>query len=549
MHHGNCVVTGEQFDIPSRLASYLKEHQLPLPTLSPQERSRRRICFRNERSLHKRQCDLTGKSIVSVYRPDIPHRIYSLEAWWGENSEALQYGRAFDFSRPFFSQFEELLIQSPLPATKIINSENCDYNYAILNSRNCYRSARIDRGEDILYSHLVLEGSKNCVDCFDMLSCELCYECIKCRHCYSCCYAELCESSHDLYCCYNLRGCSDCIGCTNLRQKRFHVFNQPVAETTYRELQQALRTSQQERTRVLNAFQDLKLQSPRRATVKVQVENCSGDFLFHSKNCDWCFDCAHIEDCQYLIASEFANNSVDGEFLYRSEQMHECLGPNASSRCFFCIDPSTCSDSFYSISCVTDCGHLFGCVGLKKKRYCILNKQYSKEEYERLLVKIIVHMRETKEWGEFFPAHLSPFPYNESVAQAYYPLTEQQVRARGLSWSSDINMGKVNQEQGSPADDNKHQLQDQSNSVIRCEISGRAFNIIPQEREFYRKFDLPLPRRHPDLRHQQRFAHLNPLTLYQRSCAKTGQPLETTYPPDSPFVIYHNDVFADEFER
>jgi hypothetical protein len=32
-------------------------------------------------------------------------------------------------------------------------------------------------------------------------------------------------------------------------------------------------------------------------------------------------------------------------------------------------------------------------------------------------------MIETGEWGEFFHPSLSPFGYNETVAQEYYPVT------------------------------------------------------------------------------------------------------------------------------
>ena len=31
------------------------------------------------------------------------------------------------------------------------------------------------------------------------------------------------------------------------------------------------------------------------------------------------------------------------------------------------------------------------------------------------------------EWGEFFPASLSPFGYNETVANEYYPLSRDSV--------------------------------------------------------------------------------------------------------------------------
>ena len=60
-------------------------------------------------------------------------------------------------------------------------------------------------------------------------------------------------------------------------------------------------------------------------------------------------------------------------------------------------------------------------------QYCILNKQYTKEEYEELLPKIIEHMKSTDEWGKFFPTEDSPFAYNETVASEFYPITKDEV--------------------------------------------------------------------------------------------------------------------------
>jgi len=60
------------------------------------------------------------------------------------------------------------------------------------------------------------------------------------------------------------------------------------------------------------------------------------------------------------------------------------------------------SDLAYCDNCYS-CKDCIGCVGLNKKRYCILNRQYSKEEYETLAATIIKQLRETGEWGKFFP--------------------------------------------------------------------------------------------------------------------------------------------------
>ena len=81
--------------------------------------------------------------------------------------------------------------------------------------------------------------------------------------------------------------------------------------------------------------------------------------------------------------------------------------------------------------------NLFGCIGLRHKKYCILNKQYTKEEYEKMVAKIIQHMQQTGEWGEFFPKELSPFAYNETIAYEYFPLEKEEALAKGLRWYED----------------------------------------------------------------------------------------------------------------
>jgi hypothetical protein len=61
------------------------------------------------------------------------------------------------------------------------------------------------------------------------------------------------------------------------------------------------------------------------------------------------------------------------------------------------------------VQCGKGSSNLFGCIGLRGKEYCILNKQYTKEEYETLVPKIIEKMKADGEWGEFFHQRISPF--------------------------------------------------------------------------------------------------------------------------------------------
>jgi len=58
------------------------------------------------------------------------------------------------------------------------------------------------------------------------------------------------------------------------------------------------------------------------------------------------------------------------------------------------------------------------------------------------------------------------------------------------------------------------------NWAIECEITKKPFKIIREELEFYRKHNLPIPRRHPDQRHLDRMKLRNPRKLFMRKCDK-----------------------------
>lgn len=65
--------------------------------------------------------------------------------------------------------------------------------------------------------------------------------------------------------------------------------------------------------------------------------------------------------------------------------------------------------------------------------------------------------------------------------------------------------------------------------AIQCEISNRPFRIVPQELVFYRKHNIPLPKRHPDLRHLDRMKLRNPRRLFLRNCDLCKIDMQSTY--------------------
>jgi hypothetical protein len=77
-------------------------------------------------------------------------------------------------------------------------------------------------------------------------------------------------------------------------------------------------------------------------------------------------------------------------------------------------------------------------------------------------------------------------------------------------------------------------------------VTGKPFKLIKQELEFYRKYLLPLPTKHPDQRHLERLALKTPRKLFERNCMKCWSEIRTGYAPERPETIYCSACYYKE---
>jgi hypothetical protein len=184
-------------------------------------------------------------------------------------------------------------------------------------------------------------------------------------------------------------------------------------------------------------------------------------------------------------------------------------------------------------------------VGLKKKQYCILNKQYTKEEYFALKEKIIEHMRKTNEYGEFFPSEICPFGYNETIAMDCFPASKEEVLKMGFQWR-DPEVKEV-QPQTCEIPDSIGDVKDSiTNEVLVCAECNKNFKIISQELKLYRQMAIPVPHVCSACRHIKRMKKLDPPELWERKCAKCGETMHTCYAPNRPETIYCEKCYLKE---
>ena len=103
-----CRKSGKEFIVTDQDQQFYKRIDVPLPTLCPEERMKRRVSFRNDKNFYKRDCDLCKKSFVTIYSPDKKYPVYCNDCFWSDKWDPRDFGMEFDFNRPFFEQFKEL---------------------------------------------------------------------------------------------------------------------------------------------------------------------------------------------------------------------------------------------------------------------------------------------------------------------------------------------------------------------------------------------------------------------------------------------------------
>ena len=534
-----CQNCKQAFTIEPDDFDFYAKIKVPAPTFCPECRMIRRMLFRNERTLYKQPCNICGKTIISMYAPEKEYTVYCNECFASDTWSPLEFGLPYDFQAPFFDQLDKLLRKTPRRATFQDFFVNTEYANNAVYASNSYLIFGGHHYEDTAYSaqNFYL---KNCFDVDFSMKCEYCWNSVHLRRCnrvFASAYSEDCMDSWLLYGC---RSCSSCIGCTNLRGKSYCIFNEQYSKESYEKAKKqfALHT-RQGFGKALEIFDSKTLGFPRKYASIRNIVNSTGDDLERVKNCIRCFSATEDENIRYsFFVPTGAKDCYDldhvGLGAHELYEVHSSFGSNRvlfSNRCY------DSSNVYYSDDCY-HCDNLFGCVSLRKKSYCIFNKQYSKEEYDTLFSKIVEHMStqpfiermgQQYGFGEFFPPSITPFAYNESVAQEYFPLDENEAAEKGFGWRKPEEKNYVITIPWDSLQDAMELPSGIENEIIGCRHEGKckhncpgAFKLIQREVAFYKSNGIPVPDLCPNCRHGERLLHKNPLKLWERQCACQG---------------------------
>jgi len=561
-----CQNCKKNFTIESEDFNFYEKMRTPPPTFCPECRFQRRLLFRNNRVFYRQECALCKKTLLSIYNNKSPYVIFCRDCWLSDKWDSLDYGIEYDFTKPFFEQFKSLQMAVPrvnLYRDNFILSDYCNYG---LDFKECYLLFGGKGNERIHFGNQVVD-SRESMDISFSEKIEFSYENFECQRTNKLFFSSYCsdcvESSYLIDC----KNCMNCFGCIGLVNKQYFIFNKQLSREEYTKYISTINSgSFKEHQEFIDKLKKLSLSVPYRYARVYKSVGSDGDDLSEARNSHNCFSTRQVEDSRYLFfCRNKSKDCYDTSFQgFNAELLYEVAHGFAGSNTAFSIRNLSNQNTYYSEEC-QNCLNVFGCEGLRKKQYCILNKQYTKEEYEKLLPKIIKHMSDMPyidkkniqyKYGEFFPPELSPFAYNETIAQEYFPLNKEDVIKNKYSWEEigDRNYA-INIKNKDIPDDIKYVSDNIVGQIISCAHEGKcleqcteAFKIVPEEYVFYKRMNLPLPRLCPNCRHFVRLSKRNPLKLWHRKCMKDGckNEFETTYAPERPEIIYCEKCYQQE---
>jgi hypothetical protein len=540
---------------------FYEKIKVPPPTFCPECRFQRRLSFMNVYSLYKAICAKCDKSIISMFHQDSGKKVFCSKCWWADDWDGTEYAMDYDPSKNFFEQFQELKNKTPFMALDTLYSSLVNTSYTNYSSylKNGYGLFFADYAEDSFYCDFV-NTIKDTMDCSRVLESELCYDCVGMNKSFKCIGSLECENSVNLVFSKNCANCNDCFGCVNLRQKSYCIFNKQYTKEEYFDfLNKVNLSSFSNYQKYKKESEDFWISGPVRNFYGNSLnQDVSGDYVYESKNAHDVYMVTSVEDSKYvqMISVPSTKDSYD----------YTCWGGNAERIYESLIAGHGAYDVKFSMGCypnpfsneycyyASSCKHVFGCVNLKKKQYCILNKSYSKEEYENLKKQIIEDMNNNPfvdnkgrvyKYGEFFPTEISSFGYNESEANEYFTYNLNTVNEAGFSWK-DYSSNEYNHT--IEAKDLPDLLFENLNilkEVVKCEC-GRCFKISTGELELLNKINLPIPRNCPECRRISRHNKTLKPKFYKRNCGKCNKDIVTSYSPDRPEIVYCEKCYQQE---
>ncbi|KKP24945.1 MAG: hypothetical protein UR25_C0001G0101 [Candidatus Nomurabacteria bacterium GW2011_GWE1_32_28] len=527
-----CEHCKNEFTINDGELSLYEKVGIELPTICNFCRIKLHLSFWMFGKFRKGKSDLSRNSLITVLPEKNRYPIYTSSEWYSDKWEAMDYGQDYDGNRSFFEQLQELQEKVPHPHQTGVKNTNCDWCDDVWNSKNCYLARSMVGCEQLFYSYRNY-FVKNSIDVDVCFNSEKCYDAGECHHSYKLFYSKHSRDCIDSFFLYDCKNCQDCFICWNLRGKSYCIENIQYSREEYLEKLKSFNLGSYKSIQNYKKYFEEIVQKEvvHRPNFNFKTYNSYGDYLLNCKNCHNCNTISESEDSYNCVRGISHKSNIDANGCWNSELLGNCAS---------CIDAyaekyCAWSSSRYSeyLDLCIECEYCFGCVGLKKKKYCILNKQYEKESFEKLKAKIVEDMKNNGEYGQFLPYSMSAGPFNFSNSFLYFPETKKEDILKLGGYWEDVNESDI---EGVPTSELPDDIKDVKDSIITqaliCSLTGWRFNIAQNELSFYKENNIPLPRYHFDVRTKNRLKYLTVLQAYSYKCFYCEKEVEAYYLPE-----------------
>lgn len=534
-----------------------KKFNIPYPRLSPKAREINRLMFRNERKFYNIKLE-NWKNEISTIHPLMRKNIINIEEF--NNYDFTKHW--INYSWDFFSDFKKLLIGSPYASRLVVWMQNSPYCNQEAYDKNCHLNAWWHENEDSLYNTFAIK-SKDIIDNYWVFNSEVIYESINVFESNKVFFWNQIKSCFDIYFWYDLIWCKNVIFWNNLENKNYVYRNEVLDKVSwqekYKEFKNKLKSSDW-LEELKKEFGDFIKETWKKESFIEGSETSFWNIITNSKDSFYTLYWEDNENVRYINIAWNLKNCMDISSFAQWEKLYNIASWFKVYNGICSALTLACSNSFYSFW-IDSTNYSFWAFWfwLKNKSYLILNKEYKKEKWEKLAIKIIEELQEKWNWWEFLDPELSPYPYNDSVAYEYYPIkkaiylendkiTKEELLNKDWFWTIYIletkkfiskaiidfgweekintfwrtketeinileNIKMLNSDEIPEIDfienngDFKTINLEKYNIfdiILICQKSKRPFRITKKEFLFYKKFSLAIPKLHYDERHIER---------------------------------------------
>lgn len=435
--------------------------------------------------------------IITPYNPDFKWKLVSLQEFEKLRSDYDKLWVDYDFNLNFWENYRILFDKISYSAFALwwVN-ENSNYGYNVFYVKNCYISFEICFSENVAYSVNVKDNCKeiyNSVMIWD--GSENIYQSSWIFKSYKIFYSNFIFDSNNIWFSSNLAWCSECLFCSDLQNQSYCIKNKQYSEEEYKKLKEELFLA---KNKFLDFYRNLKVEK-----WMLISENCSWKFIVKSNNIEnWSFiyNINNWRNIVFAWTAEWNVNFFDSASCWspRWNDYYWVIGAWTWDNYFCSYDVVWWTNIYYS-NYLEDCSFCIWCIWLKNKSYCILNKQYTKQQWYELADKIFSQME--KDWilWNFFPWNFNPFYFNDTAAYLLDDtFTKEEVAKDWYLWRNEKIKVDI-PENTEIVNTNDLDVLNYNESILKKVIvdsSWNHFRIVKMEYDFLKKHNLPLPEIH-----------------------------------------------------